>query len=440
MKHIAILILIMSVALSAQGIVEKSTDLATRPILTGEQAGVPATRGPFQFPAPYGTQGYRLTEPSDCPASRPDCVSPVGYANWPQINNSAGSEIAYAFVSLRDAGGPTLFSINKVTNAVTKLGPMFTGTDVRGVQSGEGWYFSHTMPTKLYVTPSSVTRQLQRVDILTGQTDVVFDIGAEFGTNRYIWQLTSSNTDLVHSFTLRDRANYRMLGCGVYFETSQTFKHYPDARIDECHVDRSGRWLVIKSQVDGLQSLDNRFINLETDEETLLTDPEGATGHSDMGYGVMIGHDNYTHAEFGNFPSIRLWAFGTNPPGPGSLIYHPLRWGLGSVNHISLNHAKDIPLEQQYMCGSDTGRTNGPRKNEVVCFRLDGSLGVLTLAPTMTTLPSTSAGGQIYNQLPKGNLDPTGEYFTWSTNLGTTRTDVIVVRVPWAGRLPGGTR
>jgi hypothetical protein len=58
----------------------------------------------------------------------------------------------------------------------------------------------------------------------------------------------------------------------------------------------------------------------------------------------------------------------------------------------------------------------------------------------MTTLPSTSAGGQIYNQLPKGNLDPTGEFFTWSTNLGTTRTDVIVVRVPWAHVLPGGAR
>jgi hypothetical protein len=32
--------------------------------------------------------------------------------------------------------------------------------------------------------------------------------------------------------------------------------------------------------------------------------------------------------------------------------------------------------------------------------------------------------------LPKGHLDATGEFFMWSTNLGTNRTDVIVVRVP----------
>ena len=87
------------------------------------------------------------------------------------------------------------------------------------------------------------------------------------------------------------------------------------------------------------------------------------------------------------------------------------------------------------MCGSDVHRINQPRSNEVVCVRLDGSMDVLAVAPVMTDLAQGSAGGDGYNNLPKGHLDATGEYFLWTTNLGTSRLDAIVVRVPWASDL-----
>jgi hypothetical protein len=77
--------------------------------------------------------------------------------------------------------------------------------------------------------------------------------------------------------------------------------------------------------------------------------------------------------------------------------------------------------------------------DEIVCFPLDpdhnadGSLEVLVVAPVMTDLDA--AGGQDddgddYEQTPKGNLDVTGRYFLWTTNLGGDRLDVFLVKVP----------
>ena len=34
------------------------------------------------------------------------------------------------------------------------------------------------------------------------------------------------------------------------------------------------------------------------------------------------------------------------------------------------------------------------------------------------------------DKAPKGNLDVTGRYFIWTTNLGGNRLDAIVVKVP----------
>ena len=85
--------------------------------------------------------------------------------------------------------------------------------------------------------------------------------------------------------------------------------------------------------------------------------------------------------------------------------------------------------EQQYACGSGANRTNSARANEIVCFPLDGSLRVLVVAPVMTDL-NAPGGGDDYAKLPKGNLDVTGEYFIWTSNLGGNRLDAFIVRVP----------
>jgi hypothetical protein len=60
---------------------------------------------------------------------------------------------------------------------------------------------------------------------------------------------------------------------------------------------------VIKENVDGVNGEDNRVVDLQTGTEQVLTDPNGASGHSDMGFGYLIAEDN-----FNRLPgAVRRW-------------------------------------------------------------------------------------------------------------------------------------
>jgi hypothetical protein len=54
----------------------------------------------------------------------------------------------------------------------------------------------------------------------------------------------------------------------------------------------------------------------------------------------------------------------------------------------------------------------------------------------MATLSATK-GDDNYARLPKGNLDVTGQYFIWTSNMGGDRLDAFMVRVP--AHLLGGS-
>ena len=111
-------------------------------------------------------------------------------------------------------------------------------------------------------------------------------------------------------------------------------------------------------------------------------------------------------------------------------MYRTTDWSL-DIGHISHANARpDVPAEEQYACGAQGTRVVGPRANEIVCFRLDDSLQVLVVAPTMTDLDAAGGGTSDYAKLPKGNLDITGRYFIWSSNGGRKRLDAFVVKVP----------
>jgi hypothetical protein len=416
-------------ARASGGFVELATSTGVRPVLKAADiaAFLPTTRGSFIFPAPYGTQGYRLTLPDDCAGQ--DCVNYIGYSYWRNINNHAGSNILYALVGLdqnRGGGGPTLFSVDKTTSEVAKIGPLFSTGDPRGWLSGEGWYFSATSPTMLYIRQGTA---FTRYDVLGKTTSTVFDLKTAtdvFGTSRVLWQLHSSNDDRVHSFTVEDGISYQMLGCGVYLEASRQFKFFPTLRgkYDECQVDKSGRWLMIKEDVDGRKGNDNRIIDLEAGSETILLDENGGMGHSDAGFGDVVGADDWF-----DYPVLRLWKFGTLPVGPGTVVYRDPSWVTQSMDHVSRSNALPGSPASQYACGSSVSRTNGPRNNEIGCFMLDGSLRTLVVAPVMTDLDATG-GGDDYAKSPKGNLDVTGQYFIWTSNTGGGRLDAFVVRIP----------
>jgi hypothetical protein len=411
------------------GFTESATSNGLRPRLSaGEiQAFVPQ-RGRFTFPSPYDTTGVRLTNGGDCGGG--DCVSYVGYSYWRNINNHAGSDSMLIFLGLhrqRGGSGPTLFSYNKNTGETRNLGPIFSADSPFSWSNGEGWYFSGTRPTTLYINDSN---RLLRYDVNSKAMETVFDVREHLGSDRHIKQMHSSSDDRVHSATVQD-SSWRMTGCVAYQEDSRRAVYVAaKGDYDECQIDKSGRWLVIKENVDGRDGEDNRIIDLQSGAEQVFYDRDGAAGHSDLGYGYLVAEDNM----YATPGAARVWQFGQDlrATGQGTVVYNLANWdasaGLGHITHG--NATPGLPAGQQMACSSSAERQNLPRVNEIVCFRLDGSRTVLVVAPNMTDLNAAGGGSDDYSKRPKGNLDPTGEYFIWTTNLGTNRSDAFIVRVP----------
>ena len=417
----------LALAVAPGGFLEKATTNEVRPRPTSAQVSALPARGTFTVPAPYLTQGSRLTNASDCGGT--DCVLPVGYSYWRNTNNHVGRDTMLIFLGLttqRGGPGPSLFEYDKTTGAVTPRGPLFEPGDRFRDATAEGWYFSGTKPTTLYLLDGS---KLVRYDVEAKTFQTVFDVAPTYGSNRYVWQPHSSDDDRVHSVTLRDTASRAMLGCLVYREDRQAYSYFPSqGGFDECHVDKSGRWLVILDDVDHRNAQDNRIIDLDTGAETVLLDEDGAGGHSDLGYGYLVGEDDWA-ADPG---TARLWSFGEpmeKSSAQGIATYHTMSWS-ADLGHVSHGNARPgVAPSRQFACSSNATRLDLARSNEIVCFRLDGSLDVLVVAPVMMNLDA-AGGGDDYSKHPMGNLDVTGEYFVWTTNLGGGRLDAFVVRVP----------
>ena len=414
------------------GFLEQPDSAVPRALLTESeiQRWLPA-RGKFTFPAPYATEGVRLTNASDC--GDKDCVNYLGYSYWRNINNHVGEEVMLVLVGMdrsRGGAGPSLIAYNKITDEVLNLGPVFEDSNAFSWSTGEGWYFSANEPYTIYVNGDT---SLLRYDVVTRQSETVFDVTSLLGGGYYLWQVHSSANDRVHSATVRDAASYAMLGCIVYLEETGQHKYYlSQGNFDECQVDKSGDWLLIKEDLDGKDGEDNRIINLVTGHERILLDHEGAAGHSDMGFGYMVAADNWAN----DANTQKVWDF-TADVLDGVTVYHNADWDVQAPAHVShSNAAPGTPPEQQFACGSSVNRNNRAHGNEVICFQLDGSDEALVVAPVMTDL-NASGGGDDYAKSPKGNLDVTGQYFVWTSNMGGSRLDAFLVKVP--GHLLTGT-
>ena len=431
------------------GFLEKSGSQTFRGRFTRDEivGFLPANdaKGVFKFPAPYGTTAVRLTNATDCGGT--DCLAYVGYSYWRNTNNHVGRPEMLIFLGFdRSAGGPgpSLLSYNKSTDQVQNLGPLFPASSVWSYATGEGWYFSGTQATKLYtyLVGSAV---LQRYDVLSHRFDKTpaMDLGLCRrpgvcpSSATYIFQPHSSDDDSTHSATVQDAA-YNHLGCVVY--KGKRFQFYPPPKgfeLDECHVDKSGNWLMLL-EVNPNGSVQNRIVDLRRGTITTIDDVNGSLGHLDMGYGYAVGADNFNALPNATILLKFPVASTSRPVGP--VVNYNKRWDIAAANHIAHGNAiAGTPPEKQYACGSNGSRVPD-MADEIVCFSLnpnrnaDGSLDVLVVGQVMTDLDAAGGrdfNGDDYTQLPKGNLDVTGRYFIWTTNMGGDRLDAFVVKVPY---------
>jgi len=343
----------------------------------------------------------------------------------------------------RGGVGPTLLRYNKTTDDVQNLGALFGPESPYHWSTGEGWYFSATQPTKLYTYVVGGT-QLRRYDILTRQFDPTpaLDLAACPrpricpASAAYLTQTHSSDDDLVHSATVQN-STWQRLGCIVY--RASKFAFYPTQSghtFDECHVDKSGRWvLILEGRPDG--SLINRIVDTKTGKASIIEDAAGALGHLDMGFGYAVGADNYSPLP--NATIVLKFPVRSTQRPIGPVVHFNKRWDIAAANHITHGNADaGAAPESQYACGSNASRV-ADMADEIVCFsldagrNLDGSLDVLVVAQVMTNLDASGGrdtDGDDYEKMPKGNLDVTGHYFIWTTNTGGGRLDAFIVKIP----------
>src|SRR5712692_4648572 len=404
------------------GFIETDDTSVTRTPWTPSQIqGFLPPRGTFAFPAPYNTEGIRLTNASDCGGR--DCVVPIASSYGRNINNHRGRDTVLVFLGLRGVG-PTLFGFSKASGKVRNLGPLFDSSSPYASAPGEGWYFSGTQPSKLYLT-GPLSAQLQRYDVFTKAFEMVFDASTQFGAGTYVWQAQSSDDDNVHSATLSDSSSHTKLGCLAYREDARQYMYYPAAEdYSECQIDRSGRWLVIQEELDGVPGRDNLIVDLETGIEKVLPRSQGAGGSFANGYGYMVAADEGG----GVRGAVRVWDFDKSPL-RGTVVYTTSS-GAGRIGQIAhSNAAPGVPLSEQYACAANTTMTAVPPVTEVVCFRLDGSRDALVVTQSMTNLDAPGAGDRDL-KLGTGGLDLTGGYFIWVADVLGGRVDAFMVKVP----------
>lgn len=102
-----------------------------------------------------------------------------------------------------------------------------------------------------------------------------------------VHQAHSSRDGRTHCGTLLDRQTWQPVGTVVV--TPEAVRMWTaQQELDESDIDESGRFVVVK------EGKDNRVIALDTDHEYLITDQQGAVGHSGMGDGFMVGEENQT--------------------------------------------------------------------------------------------------------------------------------------------------
>jgi hypothetical protein len=413
------------------GFVELMTSTVARAQPTAAQIAqfVPTTRGRFFFPAPYNTEGFRITVPSDCNGT--DCIQQEGYSFWRNINAHAGQPVVRMFLVLQDNGGPQLFTIDKATGAVTRVGPIFTSGPLAG-NRGTGWQWSATNPDILYAYGTS---QVVAKNVATGAETVVLDLaspGAQAahgsGPNVRVWSALTSNDGLSWVMTVRQTTSpWDDIGCAIHHIPTNAW-HFV-AGLGDCFVDKGGTYWIKTSIANDLRK---GTVNPWSIGEA-LSDQNGAPGHLDVGWGFFIGEDNW--APLGQ--SLRIWDLSLPfaSAGQGRTVHTMTSWLQDS--YVQPTWAMGAPatlatVGPQVACNTSTSGQAGStvaREREILCFQMDASMRALIVAPNMTSM-SAAGGGIPYYKAPKGNMDVYGQYYFWITNMGGNRLEAFAVRLP----------
>jgi hypothetical protein len=358
---------------------------------------LPSAGGTFIDPT-FGSTIMRLTDASD----GTDCHN--AYSYWPTFNKDNTRFFLYS------SKGTMLGTFDPLGFKLLSK-QLFTQTTPAGTMLNfEDMMWSNIDPDVLV---GRDTIRLWSYNVRTSQFTLLGNLNTAL-PNKMIVQLSQSNDDNRFAFTIKDPASgYSTIGYGVWeVSSAKLVVQQSTTQLDEVHLDKTGRYLDVKTGLEGQGIIQNRILDIQTGIFTNLTDdePDYGMGHSDMGRDFTIGADNWRNTLTGRKLSTPHTFY--------TVIDFKSDWTFDV--HISLL-ADD---ESSVLISSDQGtRTTGLYHNEVFQVSTDGSSKVRRYAHHRSIMND-------YWDSSFANISQDGRFIAFTSNWGNSgRRDVFIIDV-----------
>ena len=393
--------LILQIILSINVFAGIKRDYGTYPVPPAPP--LPAAGGTIIDPT-FGTTIMRLTDAND----GPECIN--SYSYWPTFNLNSTRILVYSGVA------PLLYRFDPVGFKILDKVIWDTTLPLGGSVRWDDAIWSGTDPDVIYAH-DSIGMRLWTYNVATQTYTLLTDLSSQYNRGDYLWQMSKSiNSDNVFAFTRRD-ARYNVVGYLVWQKnTNQVTYTVNTAQLDEVQVDKSGRYLVVKTGQSGAGVIEVQVVDLKTFAVQNLTDdgPDYSPGHSDNGNKIVIGADNWR-----NQVTYRTLA---NPHSLYTLINHENDWT--QDYHVSMlaNNEKWVLISSY---SGTVGTPDGPFHDEIYQVATDGSLAVRRFAHHFSIY-----GGDYYAS-PRADISRDGRFVAFTSNWGVEggRKDVFILKM-----------
>lgn len=359
---------------------------------------LPKAGGVFTDPT-FGTQIMRVTDEAD---SKESCNA---YSYWPSFNkDSTRFHITCGNRCMLYRFDPKAFRlINKEPLFANKPPSKFEPRWEDAIWGGRD-------PDVLYCHEGL---NLWEYNVAKQQYSLVKNFSKEFPPG-HLCQLSRSADDCVFAGSLQN-PKWNRIGYFVWSRDKDNVVLYKTADHDEVQVDKSGRFCVIKTGKQGKGAIEVSVADLQTGKVEDLTDdePDFAPGHSDNGWGLVVGHDNIRNC----LTFRRL----DSPHNAKVLLDLKNDWS--QDYHVSMLADDESWVTLSLYVGNKLP-SSGIFKNEVIQVATDGSQRLRRLAHHRSVFKS-------YWDSPRANISRDGRFIVFTSNWeGTGQRDVFILKVP----------
>lgn len=357
---------------------------------------LPAAGGTIVDPT-FDTTIMRLTDARDGRNNQ------VSYSYWPSFNKDS----TYLWITSDDTTYLYYFDPKNFKVISKRRLFQFLPSGVSPITEDMIW--SSKTPNLLYFHDG---KRLWGYNVDTSTYMPIKDFRGPLPSTR-LWQMSKSDDDNVFAFTLKN-SNYNVIGYIAWKRNDDSIIRKDRDTLDEVKVDKTGRYLLVKTGISGKGAIEGQVLNLQTGAIDNLTDdePDYNPGHSDMGMGYVIGHDNWLN---------RVLRRDLSKPHSFISIFEWPDWT--QDNHYSL-----LSENEDWMLISSFGKggteASGPFWNEVFLVATDGSKRVRHLAHHQSIVRD-------YEDSPRANISRDGRFAVLTSNWGMMgRRDVFIIQIP----------